>query len=282
MFTLKIGNTRGEIYELTHNTSRYAVVGIDGLTRPPTNINTAVAGGIDGSFFNSSRVERRNLVISIILRGDIEANRQALYSIFPLKTKCTIYFENRNRNVKIEGFVETLEADLFTIQERVQVSIICPRPFWEDMNTIIDEISTTVKLFEFPFSITEPIPFAEIYDIPHVFLNNIGDVETGFVIVTELEKNIDTLTISSLTTGDSFTVTYSMLAGDTFILSTIQGGLNVRIERSGVNIPLLNYIGADSKWIKLKAGLNDLTYSCGTSDADFPLNIRAVWLYGGV
>lgn len=282
MFTLKIGNNRGSIYELTHNTGKYAVVGIDGLTRPPTNINTAIAGGIDGSFFNSARVEQRNLVISIILRGDIEANRQALYTIFPLKSKCTIYFSNKNRDVKIEGFVETLEADLFTMQERVQVSIICPRPYWQDMNEIIDSISTTVNLFQFPFSISEPIPFAEIYNEPHAFLNNLGDSETGFTIVTTLEKNLSTLTFTNLTTGEFFKVDYTMLEGDTFILSTIQGGLNVRIEREGSSINLLNYIGAGSSWIKLVTGLNDITYSCGSDEADFPIAINAIWLYGGV
>lgn len=282
MFTLKIGNNRGSIYELTHNTGRYAVVGIDGLTRPPTNINTAIAGGIDGSFFNSARVEQRNLVISIILRGDIETNRQALYTIFPLKSKCTIYFSNKNRDVKIEGFVETLEADLFTMQERVQVSIICPRPYWQDMNEIIDSISTTVNLFQFPFSISEPIPFAEIYNEPHAFLNNLGDSETGFTIVTTLEKNLSTLTFTNLTTGEFFKVDYTMLEGDTFILSTIQGGLNVRIEREGSSINLLNYIGAGSSWIKLVTGLNDITYSCGSDEADFPIDINAIWLYGGV
>lgn len=282
MFTLKIGNNRGSINELTHNTGRYAVVGIDGLTRPPTNINTAIAGGIDGSFFNSARVEQRNLVISIILRGDIETNRQALYTIFPLKSKCTIYFSNKNRDVKIEGFVETLEADLFTMQERVQVSIICPRPYWQDMNEIIDSISTTVNLFQFPFSISEPIPFAEIYNEPHAFLNNLGDSETGFTIVTTLEKNLSTLTFTNLTTGEFFKVDYTMLEGDTFILSTIQGGLNVRIEREGSSINLLNYIGAGSSWIKLVTGLNDITYSCGSDEADFPIAINAIWLYGGV
>lgn len=282
MFTLKIGNNRGSIYELTHNTGKYAVVGIDGLTRPPTNINTAIAGGIDGSFFNSARVEQRNLVISIILRGDIETNRQALYTIFPLKSKCTIYFSNKNRDVKIEGFVETLEADLFTMQERVQVSIICPRPYWQDMNEIIDSISTTVNLFQFPFSISEPIPFAEIYNEPHAFLNNLGDSETGFTIVTTLEKNLSTLTFTNLTTGEFFKVDYTMLEGDTFILSTIQGGLNVRIEREGSSINLLNYIGAGSSWIKLVTGLNDITYSCGSDEADFPIAINAIWLYGGV
>ena len=279
MFTLKIGNNHGSIYELTHNTGKYAVVGIDGLTRPPSTINTAIAGGIDGSFFNSARVEQRNLVISIILRGDIEANRQALYTIFPLKSKCTIYFSNKNRDVKIEGFVETLEADLFTMQERVQVSIICPRPYWQDMNEIIDSISTTVNLFQFPFSISEPIPFAEVYNEPHAFLNNLGDSETGFTIVTTLEKNLSTLTFTNLTTGEFFKVDYTMLEGDTFILSTIQGGLNVRIEREGSSINLLNYIGAGSSWIKLVTGLNDITYSCGSDEADYPIAINAIWLY---
>ena len=34
-FTLKIENTKGEIFELTHNTKDYVVAGIQGLTRPP-------------------------------------------------------------------------------------------------------------------------------------------------------------------------------------------------------------------------------------------------------
>ena len=281
MFTLKIDNHRGSVTELTHNRGRYAVVGIDGLTRPPTNINTAVAGGIDGSFFNSARVEQRNLVISIILRGDIEANRQALYSIFPLKSVCTIYFENKNRSVKIDGYVETLEADLFSMQERAQVSIICPRPYFEDANAIIDELSTTVKLFQFPFSISEPVSFAEIYNEPHAFLTNVGDAETGFELTADIQADINTLTITNLTTGAYFTVNYAMQEGDTFTLSTVQGRLNVHLTRGDETIQLLNYIGEDSSWIKLVSGLNDMTYSTDIAD-EFPVRISAVWLYGGV
>lgn len=281
MFTLKIDNHRGSVTELTHNRGRYAVVGIDGLTRPPTNINTAVAGGIDGSFFNSARVEQRNLVISIILRGDIEANRQALYSIFPLKSVCTIYFENKNRIVKIDGYVETLEADLFSMQERAQVSIICPRPYFEDVNAIIDELSTTVKLFQFPFSISDLVSFAEIYDEPHAFLTNVGDAETGFELTADIQADINALTITNLTTGAYFTVNYAMQEGDTFTLSTVQGRLNVHLTRGDETIQLLNYIGEGSSWIKLVSGLNDMTYSTDIED-EFPVRISAVWLYGGV
>lgn len=282
MFTLKIANHKGQIVELTHDTGRYAVIGIDGLTRPPTTINTAIAASIDGAFYNSSRVEQRNLVISIVLRGNIEANRQALYQIFPCKTACTIYFENKNRNVKIDGYVETLEGDLFVQQERMQISIICPRPYFEDLDAIYAEISTTIKRFSFPFSISQPIPLGEVLDTPHAFIMNYGDTDTGFTLTGEITKALTTLTISNLTTGAYFTLNYAFAQGDILTLCTIQGRLSVQIQRSGAVINLLNKVDENSSWIKLEPGYNDLTFSCGSEDADFPLAVTALWLYGGV
>ena len=43
MFTLKIQNTNGDIFELTHDSPHYLITSIQGLTPPPTIINTAVA-----------------------------------------------------------------------------------------------------------------------------------------------------------------------------------------------------------------------------------------------
>ena len=183
--------------------------------------------------------------------------------------------------MKIDGYVETLEADLFSMQERAQVSIICPRPYFEDANAIIDELSTTVKLFQFPFSISEPISFAENYDEPHAFLTNVGDAETGFELTADIQAHINTLTITNLTTGAYFTVNYAMQEGDTFTLSTVQGRLNVHLTRGDEIIQLLNYIDEGSSWIKLVSGLNDMTYSTDIED-EFPVRISAVWLYGGV
>lgn len=180
-FTLKIENTKGEVFELTHNTKNYVVAGVQGLTRPSTTINTSACAGIDGSFFNSARMNHRNIVIDLILQGDIEGNRQRLYSIFPAKTPCTVYFKNHNRNVKIKGYVETLEGDIFQVRERMQISIICPKPFWEDMECIYSELSNIVKRFKFPFSIEEPIPISAYGDWGGVVIENPGDVELGFV-----------------------------------------------------------------------------------------------------
>ena len=177
MYTLKIENTNGEIFELTHDFSDYYVTKVEGLTPPATTINTAKAGIIDGTFFNSASVEERNIVISLTINGDIEANRQKLYRIFPRKTACTVYFKNANRDVKIQGYVETIEADLFSKREKAQISIICPRPYFEDLATIYAELAATLAMFEFPFAIEEDnlIPFSEATDYPIAEIMNEGD-----------------------------------------------------------------------------------------------------------
>ena len=192
MFTLKIKNCKDETYELTHNYERYYVKSITGLTPPSAVINTSVSGSYDGSFYNSSRLEQRNIVITLGLKGKIEENRQRLYSIFPLKKECEIYFKNRNRDVKIKGYVESIEGDIFVQKEEIQISIICPNPYFETPMSIECEMSRFVPLFEFPFAISKsnPIPFGKILDKPTCNIYNNGDVECGCIITINVSDSI--------------------------------------------------------------------------------------------
>ena len=92
MFTLKIENTNGDIFELTHNSPNYYVTHIDGLTPPPTVVNTATAGVIDGTFFNSARVEQRNIVITLYINGIMVAPKGSGTSLR------TMFLEGRGLN----------------------------------------------------------------------------------------------------------------------------------------------------------------------------------------
>lgn len=287
MFILKIENANGQTFELTHDSRNYAVIGIQGLTPPPTAINTSAGGRVDGSFHNSSIVEQRNIVIDIILNGDIEANRQQLYKIFSLKKPCTIYFQNENRNVQIVGYVETLEGDLFVQREQMQISIICPRPYFEDLNTIYTELSRIIRKFEFPFAIEEsdPIPFSEIVDYPLCTVNNGGDVETGVIMTVEITAAVADLTIYNTTLQQYFGFNRSFFAGDTITINTISGQMSVTRTSGGQTTNLLNNVTAGSTWFKLAVGDNDFTYtvSAGGSVAGAVRIIFATAnLYGGV
>ena len=117
-------------------------------------------------------------------------------------------FKNKYRNVKIDGYVETLESDIFSMREEVQISIICPRPFFEDLAFIYKEISSVVALFEFPFSIANPIPFSELLEIPQLKINNVGDVNCGTLIDVYCYDTVEGLKIINTTTSEYFELNY--------------------------------------------------------------------------
>lgn len=285
MYSLKIENTNGEIFELTHDFSNYYVTDVSGLTPPATTINTAKAGIIDGTFFNSASVEERNIVISLTINGDIEANRQKLYRIFPRKTACTVYFKNANRDVKIQGYVETIEADLFSKREKAQISIICPRPYFEDLATIYAELTATLAMFEFPFAIEEddPIPFSEATDYPIAEIVNEGDAEAGCIISIEVNDTIQGIKIINTSTQQFFYLDSAFVDHDKITISTISGQMGVTRERGGTKTNILNYVGANSTWLRLAPGANYFTYTIDDGDTeDVEITFEATTLYGGV
>jgi hypothetical protein len=285
MYSLKIENTNGEIFELTHDFSNYYVTDVSGLTPPATTINTAKAGIIDGTFFNSASVEERNIVISLTINGDIEANRQKLYRIFPRKTACTVYFKNANRDVKIQGYVETIESDLFSKREKAQISIICPRPYFEDLATIYAELTATLAMFEFPFAIEEdnPIPFSEATDYPIAEIMNEGDAEAGCIISIEVNDTIQGIKIINTSTQQFFYLDSAFVDHDKITISTISGQMGVTRERGGAKTNILNYVGANSTWLRLAPGVNYFTYTIDDGDTeDVEITFEATTLYGGV
>jgi hypothetical protein len=285
MYTLKIENTNGEIFELTHDFSNYYVTDVSGLTPPATTINTAKAGIIDGTFFNSASVEERNIVISLTINGDIEANRQKLYRIFPRKTACTVYFKNANRDVKIKGYVETIECDPFVMREKAQISIICPRPYFEDLATIYAELAATLSMFEFPFAIEEdnPIPFSEATDYPVAEIINEGDAEAGCIISIEVNDTIQGIKIINTSTQQFFYLDSAFVDHDKITISTISGQMGVTRERGGTKTNILNYVGANSTWLRLAPGVNYFTYTIDDGDTeDVEITFEATTLYGGV
>lgn len=283
MYSLKIENTNGEIFELSHDYENYYITDVQGLTPPATTVNTVKAGIIDGTFFNSASVEERNIVITLVINGDIEGNRQKLYRIFPRKTPCTIYFKNANRDVKIKGYVETIESNLFSQREKVQISIICPRPYFEDLAAIYAELSAVLALFEFPFAIEEPIPFSEVTDYPIAEIMNTGDAEAGCIITVDVKNTIQGIKIINTATQQFFFLDSAFVDHDKIIISTISGQMGVTLERGGNKTNILNYVGANSTWLRLAPGVNYFTYTIDDGDSkDIEIGFTATLLHGGV
>lgn len=278
MFSLKVENTRGESFTLTHREGEYQVINIDGLNPPNALINSNTVAGMDGSRFASSKLEERNIVITIKINGDVETNRLFLYRYFRTKQYCKIYYANGSRNVYAEGYVETIETNLFENGQTMQISIICPDPYFKSINEIVHDISQIIAAFKFPFAFgangvveetitDDAIEFSVIEKDRYVNVTNAGDDVSGFTTEITALGVVTNPVIYNVETGESLGVNISMIAGDVLTIRTDQGKKTVTLLHAGHEINCIKYLQRTSSWLKLQIGDNQFTYSA-TSGAD--------------
>lgn len=285
MFVCKVENTKNEILRLTQNESDFQVLSIQGLTPPNAQINTSKIAGLDGSIFNSSTMNERNIVITLKLRGNIEQNRINLYSFFRSKEWCKIYYQNDSRNVYIEGYAESIECDLFTNKEIMQISILCPNPYFKGVSEIIDDVSKSQAAFVFPFAIDLPgIEFSTMDSSRVTNVINNSDSETGVIIKIDVVGNCNTIQIKDITTGGTFTLNHAFLEGDKIIIDTNKGNKSVTLTREATTTNLFTKIKKGSTFFQLNVGDNFFSYLVddGNNDDMIVVIFKHYVLYGGV
>lgn len=286
MFTCKVENNRNNILTLTQMESMYQIVNILGLLPPSAQINTSKIAGLDGTQFNSSTLNERNIVITVKLNGDVERNRISLYRFFRVKEWCKFYYKNGTRDVYIEGYVDSIDGDIFTNKEMIQISILCPNPYFKDAEEIIDDISKVLSAFQFPFAIntSQPIPFSniDISKITNVYNNS--ESETGVIIEIDVLGIVNTIQIRNTQTGKTFTLNYNFIENDKIIIDTNKGNKSVKLIRNAQTINLFTSMKKGSTFFQLDIGDNLFSYLAdnGLSDEFVFVRFKHYTLYGGV
>lgn len=282
MYTLTIENHKGEQLQLTQNPN-YSITSVEGLPPPTANINTAVNANFDGSTYRSSRLNGRNIVIMLAIEGDAEANRINLYQYIKAKKQCILYYQNGSRNVSIVGYVESLEIAIFGEKETAQISIICPQPYFRDVIKTLLDMSATSAMFEFPFAIEEEgIEFSTLAVGSESIVQNLGDVETGAVIVFHATGIASNPVIYNLDTAEFFKVNIDMSAGDLLVISTIKGEKTVTAILSGIEWNYINSMVQGSSWIQFESGANTMLYNADSHPENLECMISFNNLYEGV
>ena len=281
MFTLKVENPKGEILALTNNPN-YDVIKIEGLTPPATALNFTSLVNLDGSQYNSGRLDNRNIVITVVLHGNIEKNRINLYKYFPIKKQVRLYFRNDTRDVYIDGYIESFEADLFELGQKAQISVICPSPYFRSTKISVIEFANLNNLFEFPFSIDKDgIPFGELI-LSDTTYNNVGDIEIGMIIILKAVETVSNPKIYNATTKECFGLNFTLQEGDEIVIDTIPGEKSVRLTRNGDIFNIINSIQQGSNWLYFAPGINKLSYECDKGASALNISISTVNFYEGV
>ena len=287
MFKARVANTNGETLVLTQNEPKWQVLSITGLDQPQAQINLTNIAGMDGARLNSTKLNTRNIVINLKLNGNVEQNRLELYHFFRTKDNCTFYFENDSLSVFIDGVVETVECIIFAEKETMQISIICPFPYFKSLGSVVADISNRIAAFTFPFSIDYDSPIAFGYYIINRITNvyNGSTAETGLTIEIDIySRTVEKVKITNTETGEFIEIGYEFLPGDKVVVSTYKSQKYIHLIRDGVVSNIFGALQAGSTFFQLSVGDNMFSYAAdgGTHDDEVYIVFKYHNLYRGV
>lgn len=117
--------------------SGLVIKSISGLGPGKANVNTTDISAYDGSFYYSTRVPQRNIVLSFILLENptIEYTRAITNKLFVLGSMVHLEIYTDAKSVQTDCRVESNSPDIFSSQESVEVSLICPDPYLYSIKT---------------------------------------------------------------------------------------------------------------------------------------------------
>lgn len=212
MFKLICTNEQGNFIDFTDE-SKYVITSVDGLNPPESEIIIDSMPNFDGGLYRGSKMTTRNIVITFRIKNPAERNRLDAYRVFKSKRYIKVNVTTNALDVYIEGYVESISCNNFELGQKMQVSIVCPDPYFKNVTEKITNFNVDVPTLEFPFYTIdgEPVAFnTTIGDTTdgRVIIYNNGDSETGMTITAKIKqdapnnKMIKNLMIKNVETGE--------------------------------------------------------------------------------
>jgi hypothetical protein len=227
----------------------FQIRNVDGLGPVTAAISTSPLGSMDGDTFVGSSVGSRNIVLTIKPNPDwntwtYEKLRHLLYLYFMPKKLVRLVFETDEfPSVEIYGYVESNEPKIFSKDGEIQVSVICPYPYFTSVEPVI-------------LTGTRP---------DEIDLDYAGTIETGFQLQMDYVFGAAGAynTIQITRAGgvvEAFRVESTIDANNYFRMSSVPGQKYVQsiAVSSGVISNLLSDVDVGSVWPYLEPGFNTM------------------------
>ena len=282
MYDLRLENAGGEILQLSGNPS-YAVTSVEGILPADAEVSTTSVSTIDGEQFNYAKTGKRNIVITILPQEPVETNRIYLYKWITTKRWIRVRYRTPTRDVYTDGYVEKVSGSLFSRQETIQVSIICPESYFKNTQEIIQNADYTEPLFEFPFAIEEEGIEVSVYDrLQTVIINNESDDTIGITIRLSSFGTVENPRIYNRETLENIGLKFQMQESDVIEIQTQKGKKGVWITRNGERTNIINTIMSGITWFQLEPGENLFTYEADAGLEFLKIEFLYNYIYGGV
>lgn len=265
MIKLELENESKNVINIDDDVN-YQLISATGFTSPSAEIFRSKSPNKKGSKYNGSTLNERYITLAIKILGDVEVNRNKLYAWIDSEQYVKINYQNKLKNVYCEGYIEESDIPMFDDNETIIVNLVCPDPYWKDLESIYTDISTLVSEFTFPFAIDkEGIPFSTILSDNQTKVFNAGN-ETGIMIQAIFSGNVTGLKIfngNDISQYIKFKNSLTFNEGDLLDINTDSSPKTItRIKADGTKENILKYVDGRPYWFTLKKGNNVFGYEC--------------------
>lgn len=263
MISISLKNSRNQVVMFPDDDTQFQLVSVSGLDPVQANLNLSNVVGVDGSRFISSKLTNRNIVILVQVNGDAEENRRRLYGRFPPKEKVHIIITEVNRDVYIDGIVESLSCNVFQNGMKAQISIICPDPYFKSKN---DATEVDAE----PDWRTGTVDFTFKYD---------GEAPAYLKAVLQFNNYITLLRLEG--PDGKLEFNYNMTDIDRITIDC-EAKTAILRKTDTTEINLIPFMTADSEFIRIPVGTSHLVMTVNPNLPPFGASMRYRPLYGGI
>lgn len=265
------------------------VTKIDGLGSPQNEIYRQKSPYQDGTTVTHSALNERELVLEGVIladRQDREKHRRTLIQVFNPKLKGSLVYENGGVKKRIECVPELAPSFPSNMQENYQqflIALLCPNPFWQDVERTKAEIAVWRGALEFPLELVEEgieLGFREPSLIANIF--NPGDVSCGMEIRFKALATVVNPSLFNVNTREYLKINKTMTASEVIVVTTHFGSKRVESHLNGVVTNAFNWLDLDSIFLQLAPGDNLLRYDAEEGLDNLEVDIYYTPQYLGV
>ena len=220
----------------------------------------------NGGIYQGRRVGVRNIVMHIDMNPDpalgqtVSGLRKLLSNLF-VKNAVRgemvrmVFIDVEGHQVYTEAYTEKFETEIFSKETMVQVSLLCPDPYFNDV--------TGVNLQDPNGWVSLPIEYN-------------GDVEVGLSLELEVlyEPTAGTIKVL-LDNGQTMTLIHPFAFGDVITINTQRGSRGITLRRGSSTTSILGSLSPDSRWLEV-GRRNNVLSATGLTSSTSPAVIKRV------
>lgn len=263
--------------------SQFAFHDISGVSAPDATISTDSVAGYDGSTVTSASVYKRNIVLSFYLMGDVDRAKKEIYKTFQVKREGMLHYVSDAWDVEIPCYTEKCEISPTKRPMIATVSLLCPEPYFRDVQSIVAEIQNITDNFYFPLVLLEEGTALGIINPFYASnIQNNGDVPLGVTVEFRVTGDVVKPKLINTQTLEYLELDAELRTGDVVEICTVEKQKRVTLHRNGESFNYFNYLTDGSTFLQLAEGDNEFQYTAESGSSNLYMRLYYTPLYVGV